>query len=79
MSMIGSNLMLHMIKNMKSAIVSNLEPNSLVVFVLLAIQPSTISVSPADIYNTTKAGVSTAQNNNAMLHKIRMLVIVLAN
>ena len=52
MSMIGSNLMPHMKRNIKSAMVSNLEPNSLVVFVLLAIHPSAISVSPADIYNT---------------------------
>ena len=52
MFMAGSSLMVHVIKNIKSAMLSSLAPISLVVFVFLAIHPSVMSVRPADIYNT---------------------------
>ena len=47
----GISLNRHTMTKIMSAIVSNLEPNTLTVFVFLATQPSIMSVSPAVMYN----------------------------
>ena len=46
----GSSFIIQAATNTMSAMVSSLEPNSLAVFVFLAIGPSTISVNPATKY-----------------------------
>ena len=47
-----SVLIIQAATNVRSAMVSSLEPNSLAVFVFLAIVPSIIAVNPAAKYKT---------------------------
>ena len=63
---------------MKSAIESNLEPNSLTFPVFLATVPSIISEKPAVRYNAQNASENGETASKAMLQRILMPVIILA-
>ena len=62
----------------KSAIVSNRLPNLLVLFVFLAIAPSTISLKPHRRYVIKNAFENAGKNNNKILPKIRLPVSIFA-
>lgn len=62
----------------KSAKLSNFEPNLLAVLLFLATSPSNTSDSPQRIYKTKNENDGKRKNNIIMLNTIRQLVIILA-
>ena len=74
----GNNLNKDTTTKMRSAIVSSWLPNLLVLFVFLAIVPSTISLKPHRRYVIWKAKENTGKNSNKILPKTRQPVSIFA-